>query len=64
MNANNRQHRSILQTIAHRAMIERGLLPDFSAEVLAELGRIQVTCNHVWRVNPRFEGSPVVFHRQ
>jgi len=35
-------HRSILQGIAHRVMLERGLLPDFSAEALAELGRIQV----------------------
>ena len=42
MNANDRHHRSILQSIAHRAMLERGLLPDFSAEVLAELGGIQV----------------------
>jgi exoribonuclease-2 len=38
---NNKQHRAILQSIAQRAMIERGLLPDFSAEALAELGRIQ-----------------------
>ena len=36
------QHRAILQSIAHRAMLERGLLPDFSAEALAELGRLQV----------------------
>jgi VacB/RNase II family 3'-5' exoribonuclease len=35
------QHRSILQRIAHRAMLQRGLLPDFSAEALVELGRIQ-----------------------
>ena len=35
------QHRAILQSIAHRAMLERGLLPDFSAAVLAELDRIQ-----------------------
>jgi VacB/RNase II family 3'-5' exoribonuclease len=41
MNANNQQHRTILQNIAQRAMIERGLLPDFSAQALAELGRIQ-----------------------
>ena len=30
MNANARQHRALLQDIAHRAMQERGLLPDFS----------------------------------
>jgi VacB/RNase II family 3'-5' exoribonuclease len=35
------QHRAILESIAHRAMLERGLLPEFSAAVLAELGRIQ-----------------------
>ena len=35
------QHRAILQDIAQRAMIERGLLPDFSAAVFAELDRIQ-----------------------
>jgi ribonuclease R len=38
---NNKQHRAILQSIAQRAMIERGLLPDFSAEALAELSKIQ-----------------------
>ena len=38
---NDKQHRAILQSIAHRAMLERGLLPDFSAAVLAELDRIQ-----------------------
>lgn len=34
-------HRSDLKSIARRAMIERGLLPDFSAAAMAELGRIQ-----------------------
>jgi exoribonuclease-2 len=32
-----RQQRSILQSIAHRAMLARGLLPDFSPDALAEL---------------------------
>ena len=41
MNANDKQHRAILQSIAQRAMLERGLLPDFSAEALAELDKIQ-----------------------
>ncbi len=41
MNANNQPHRIILQELAQKAMIDRGLLPDFSAEALAELGRIQ-----------------------
>ena len=42
MNANDQPHRSILQSIAHQAMLDRGLLPDFSAEALAELERLQV----------------------
>ena len=41
MNENEKHHRAILQSIAQRAMLERGLLPDFSAEALAELGKIQ-----------------------
>jgi VacB/RNase II family 3'-5' exoribonuclease len=35
------EHRAILEDLAHRAMIERGFLPDFPAEALAELGRIR-----------------------
>ncbi|MGH9428710.1 MAG: ribonuclease catalytic domain-containing protein, partial [Terriglobia bacterium] len=35
-----RQHRSVLQRIARRAMLERGLLPDFSPQALAELDKI------------------------
>ena len=42
MNTKEKHHRAILQSIAHRAMLERGLLPDFSAEALAELGRLQI----------------------
>jgi VacB/RNase II family 3'-5' exoribonuclease len=42
MNTSEKQHRVILQSIAHRAMLERGLLPDFSTEALAELGRLQI----------------------
>lgn len=34
-------HRSILRGIAHRAMLAHNLLPDFSSEAMAELGRIQ-----------------------
>ncbi len=39
-NTDDRQHRSILQGIARRAMIERGLLPDFPPRALAELDGI------------------------
>ena len=35
-----RQHRSILQRIAHQAMLERGLVPDFPPQALAELDTI------------------------
>jgi exoribonuclease-2 len=34
------QHRSILQGIARRAMLEKGLVPDFPPQALAELGGI------------------------
>ena len=34
------QHRSLLEGIARRAMLERGLLPDFPLQALAELDRI------------------------
>jgi ribonuclease R len=37
----NKHHRVILKSIAHRAMLERGLLPDFSREALAELEQIE-----------------------
>ena len=41
MTTTGEQHRVILQRIARRVMVERGLLPDFSPEVLTELGKIQ-----------------------
>jgi VacB/RNase II family 3'-5' exoribonuclease len=39
-NTDDRQHRSILQRIAHRMMLERGLVPDFPIQALAELDGI------------------------
>jgi exoribonuclease-2 len=36
-----KSHRTDLKNIARRAMIERGLLPDFSSAAMAELARIQ-----------------------
>ncbi len=39
-NIGDKQHRSILQRIARRAMMERGLLPDFSVEAITELNGI------------------------
>ena len=42
MDANNHKHRAILKSIARRVMLERGLLPNFSAEALDELGRLQI----------------------
>jgi len=41
MDSNNNNHRALLESIAHRVMLERGLLPDFSSEALAELARLQ-----------------------
>jgi len=38
--SDDKQHRSILQKIARNTMIERGLLPDFSTQAMAELDRI------------------------
>jgi exoribonuclease-2 len=41
VNTNEKHHRAILQSIAHRVMLERGLLPDFSSAVFNELERLQ-----------------------
>jgi exoribonuclease-2 len=41
MDAKPHNHRAILSAIAHRVMLERGLLPDFSSAALAELEQIQ-----------------------
>jgi VacB/RNase II family 3'-5' exoribonuclease len=40
MDRDHRRHRADLKAIARRAMIDRGLLPDFSDEVRTEIGRI------------------------
>ncbi len=40
MTADNQGHRSVLGHIADRAMLEQGLLPDFSRRALTELARI------------------------
>lgn len=40
VNTKGRKHRSILQRIAHRAMLEKGLLPDFTVNALTELDGI------------------------
>jgi len=44
-NTDDGQHRSILQRIAHRAMLERGLVPDFPSPALAELDGIHGACS-------------------
>ncbi|MBN1665801.1 MAG: RNB domain-containing ribonuclease [Anaerolineales bacterium] len=41
MNKNYQHHRKILQKIAHNAMVERGLLPNFSGAAMAEASRAQ-----------------------
>ncbi|MEP7084848.1 MAG: RNB domain-containing ribonuclease [Betaproteobacteria bacterium] len=40
MNTNHTADRNDLRAIAHEAMRQRGLLPDFSAEAIAEAGRL------------------------
>jgi VacB/RNase II family 3'-5' exoribonuclease len=52
MNINEKHHRAILQNIAHRAMLERGLLPDFSNEALAELERLQISIDKPAKDHP------------
>ena len=42
MRSTDKQHRSILQRIAQRVMLEKGLLPEFSGEALSELDKILV----------------------
>jgi VacB/RNase II family 3'-5' exoribonuclease len=42
-----KQHRSILQRIARRAMIEKGLLPDFSTQAMSELHGIRGAATNV-----------------
>ena len=54
MNADIKHHRSILRSIAHKAMLERDLLPDFSGEALAELEELQLSLNR--------EGTPAKAH--
>ena len=47
MNSNNHEHRALLQDIAlEGGMLERGLLPDFSAQALAQLDKIQAPVKH------------------
>jgi VacB/RNase II family 3'-5' exoribonuclease len=41
LHTHDQNHHALLQSIAHRAMLQRGLLPDFSAAALAELGKLQ-----------------------
>ncbi len=41
METNNDQHRTILRSIAHRVMLERGFLPEFSDAERAELAKLQ-----------------------
>src|SRR5664280_645356 len=41
MDSNDGRQRATLQRIAHRAMLERGLEPDFSPAVLAQVASVQ-----------------------
>jgi len=41
MTSSDQQPRAILQKLAHKAMCDRGLLPDFSTDALAEIARLE-----------------------
>jgi len=51
MDRDHRRHRADLKAIARRAMIDRGLLPDFSDAVKGEVGRIK---SHTIENDPKF----------
>ncbi len=51
MDRDHRRHRADLKAIARRAMIDRGLLPDFSDAVKGEVGRIK---------SPAIENDPQI----
>ena len=57
MTINNQHHRIILQNIARRVMLDRGLLPDFSTEALNELQGI--TAHQMKDVSP-FDRRPLI----
>jgi exoribonuclease-2 len=47
MNQKSGRHRNDLKAIARRAMINHGLLPDFSSEVIAEVGSIKASAAQI-----------------
>ena len=64
MNATDNRDSAILKSIARRAMLERGLLPDFSAEALAELDTIKAPRTTDGRPVRDLRDRSVGFHRQ
>ncbi len=52
-------HRSILQDIARRVMLEHGLFPDFSTEAMAELGRLQDSASSIQNNPARVGGNTI-----
>ena len=61
--SNNAQSRSVLQSIARRAMLDRGLAPDFSPQTLAQLSGIKETPPKLQGQAPRPQKPSVVLHR-
>ena len=61
---NNKKHRVLLQKIARRVMLERGLLPDFSRQALAELDGIHEQGTDGDASAPGFARASLVFNRQ
>jgi exoribonuclease-2 len=56
MSTYDHHHRTILQDIARRAMLEKDLLPDFSEAALAELERLQPPVFGVYRSHAGLDG--------
>ena len=53
MTSMDQQPRAVLQRLAHKAMCDRGLLPDFSADAVAEVARIASPGSGQGREEPR-----------
>jgi exoribonuclease-2 len=55
MSDHGQNHRQILSAIAHQAMLDRGLIPDYSPEIMAELSQLQSSANlHLSNVENNF----------
>ena len=63
-NTNDRRNRSILQRIAHRAMLEKDFSQIFPLQALAELDGIHGPATRDDESTRDLRNLPLVFHRQ